>query len=333
MEVVVSYDNPRNVEEWNALCKDCGNFVQTTMYSEISAFYGNKSIYIQVYDGEFLAGGLKLMLSQSGKLPMLSKRLGQFGEIVVCFENDASVVVKIINAEVEKLIAKLKPCVFSVKGFYGGKELLCNIKKFKCSEVEYGLAYLDLEKSEEDLLKNMEKRHRKRILKGIESNLDFFLSHDATYLIDMLKETYSLQEKAAPNQKFVELEIEIGEKYGVSSVGVTKSGDEVLSASEIVIYGDIAYLTLGGNKRSSIGAGQFAKWNLLLEAKKRGCKKLSFGQVAQNRNFGDAHFIDGISEFKLNFGCYVVDTCNRQYILRPIYNRIWNILCKMFIRK
>ena len=332
MEVVVSYDNPQNVDEWNALCKECGNFVQTTMDSEISAFYGSKSIYIQVYDGGILAGGLKLMMSQSRKLPMLSRRLVQFGEIVVASEKDSSTVLKIINAEVEKLIAKLKPCVFSVKGFYGGKDLLCNIKKYKYDEVEYGLAYLDLDKSEEELLKNMEKRHRKRILKGIESNLNFFLSHDATYLIDMLKETYSSQEKTGPNQKFVEREIEIGEKYGVSSVGVTKFGDEVLSASEIVIYGDIAYLTLGGNKRNSIGAGQFAKWNLLLEAKKKGCKKLSFGQVAQNRNFGDAHFIDGISEFKLNFGCYVVDTCNRQYILKPIYNRIWNILCKIFFK-
>ena len=54
MEVVVSYDNPRNVDEWNALCKECGNFVQTTMYSEISAFYDEQSIFVQIYDAGIL---------------------------------------------------------------------------------------------------------------------------------------------------------------------------------------------------------------------------------------------------------------------------------------
>lgn len=333
MEVVVSYDNPRNVEEWNALCKECGNFVQTTMYSEISAFYGTRSIYIQVYDGEILTGGLKLMSSQGRKLPMLSKRLGQFGEIVVVSEQDASVVVRIINAEVEKLIAKLKPCVFSVKGFYGGKELLCNVKKYKCNQVEYGLAYLDLEKSEEELHKAIDRNHRRSIRKAEEAGLSFFVSHDPKYVIEMLRETYSGQSKSGPNPKYVENEINLGAKYGVSYVGVTKFEDEVLSANEAVLYGDVSYLTLGGNKKNNYGAGAFEHWYVIKELKKKGCKRFTFGQVAKNNNFGDKHFVDGITDFKMKFGCYVVDTCNRQYIIRPFYNWVWKILCKMFVKK
>ena len=93
MEVVVSYDNPRNVDEWNALCKECGNFVQTTMYSEISAFYDEQSIFVQIYDAGILAGGLKLMYSHGRRLPMLSKRLGQFGEMVVGAGRDSKEIV------------------------------------------------------------------------------------------------------------------------------------------------------------------------------------------------------------------------------------------------
>lgn len=332
MEVVVSYDNPRTIDEWNALCKKCGNFVQTTMYSEISAFYGGKSIYVQVFDGDMLVGGVQLRYSQGTKLPMLSKSLGQFGEIIVLSGKDTIAVVNAINAEVEKIIAKLKPCVFSVKGFYGGKDLLCNIKKYKCNEVEYGLAYLDLEKSEEELHKAIDRNHRRSIRKAEEAGLSFFVSHDSQYVVDMLRETYSGQSKSGPNPKYVEHEINFGTKYGVSYVGVTKYGEEVLSANEAVLYGDVSYLTLGGNKKNNYGAGAFEHWYVIKELKKMGCKRFTFGQVAKNNNFGDKHFVDGITDFKMKFGCYVVDTCNRQYIIRPFNNWLWRMLCKIFIK-
>ena len=63
-----------------------------------------------------------------------------------------------------------------------------------------------------------------------------------------------------------------------------------------------------------------------------GCKRFTFGQVAKNNNFGDKHFVDGITDFKMKFGCYVVDTCNRQYIIRPFNNWLWRMLCKIFIK-
>ena len=332
MEVIVSYDNPRNIEEWNALCKECGNFVQTTMYSEISAFYGTRSIYVQVCDNDTLVGGLKLMWSQGKKLPMLSKRMSQFGEIIVATGNDVSIVVDYVNASVEKLIADLKPSVFSVKGFYGNKDLLSSIKKYKCDEVNYGLAYLDIDKPEEELFKNMDRNHRRSIRKAEEANLEFFISHDSHYVVEMLKETYSGQTKSGPNPKYVENEIRLGSEYGVSYIGVTKRESEVLSANEAVLYGDVAYLTLGGNKKNNCGAGAFEHWFVIKELKKMGCKRFTFGQVARNNSFGDKHFVDGITDFKMRFGCYVVDTCNKLYIIRPIYNKIYKLLCRLFVK-
>lgn len=333
MEVVVSYDNPRNIDEWNALCKECGNFVQTTMYSEISAFYGGKSIYIQIYDADILIGGVNLRFSQGRRLPMLSRRLGQFGEIVVAAGRDNMAIVERINSAVEDLIRKLKPCVFTVNSFYGPKTLLCGVDKYKCSVVDYGLAYLDLEKSEEELFKNIDRNHRRSIRKAEDANLEFLVSHNPQYVIDMLNETYSSQDKTGPNPKYVESSIKIGEKYGVSFVGVTKQGDEVLSANEALLYGGVSYLTIGGNKKNNCGAGAFEHWYVIKMLKELGCKKFTFGQVAVNNNIKDAHFTNGITDFKMKFGCYVVEACKKEYIIKPFYNWVWKVLCRIFFKK
>ena len=331
MEVIVSYNNPRNIDEWNALCKECGNFVQTTMYSEISAFYGGKSIYIQVVDVDILVGAVKLNLNESRRLSFLSRRLGQFGEIVVAAGRDSLAIVERINSAVEDLIQKLKPCVFTVNSFYGSKTLLCSINKYKCRVVDYGLAYLDLKNSEEELFKNIDRNHRRSIRKAEEANLEFLVSHDPQYVIDMLKETYSSQDKTGPNPRYVETSIKLGEKYGVSFIGVTKLGDEVLSANEALLYGGVSYLTIGGNKKNNCGA--FEHWYVIKMLKELGCKKFTFGQVAVNNNIKDTHFTNGITDFKMKFGCYVVEACKKEYIIKPFYNWIWSILCRMFFKK
>ncbi|MCR4800947.1 MAG: hypothetical protein K5860_10600 [Bacteroidales bacterium] len=333
MEVVITYDNPRNADEWNALCKECGNFVQTTMYSEITAFYGGKSIYIQVFDNHNLVGGVKIGCNVSRRLPFLSKILSQFGEFVVKPENDIQeVVCQLLCDEISSLSDKIKPTVISVKGFYGGKSLLYKTDKYKCDEKNYGVAYLDLEQSEDDLLKNIDRNHRRSIKKAENANLEFIMSHNPQYVIEMLQETYAEQSKTGPNPKYVETEINLGAKYGVSYVGVTKCCGDVLSANEAVLYGDVAYLTLGGNKKNKYGAGAFEHWNVIKELKRLGCKKFTFGQVARNDSFGDEHFVDGITDFKMKFGCYVVDTCNREFIIKPFNTWVWKMLCKTFIK-
>lgn len=332
MEVVVSHRNPQNADEWNALCKECGNFVQTTMYSEITAFYGGKSIYVQVLDKDRLWGGVKLSWDVSRRLPFLLRRLSQFGEFVIKPTANIPEICQLLCNAISSLVDELKPTVISVKGFYGGTELLYKTDKYKCGEKNYGVAYLDLTKSEDELFKNMDRNHRRSIKRAEDANLEFFISHDPQYVIEMLRETYSAQRKSGPNPKYVENEINLGTKYGVSYVGVTKYQSDVLSANEAVLYGDVAYLTLGGNKKNNFGAGAFEHWNVIRELKRMGCKRFTFGQVAENKSFGDKHFVDGITDFKMKFGCYVVDASNKIYVLRPICNWIWCKMCKMFIK-
>ena len=197
MEVVISYDNPKKNNEWNALCKECGNFVQTTMYSEITAFYGSKSIYIQIIEKQNIVAGVKLNWDVSRRLPFLSKRLSQFGEFVINPCANKLEIRQLLCGAISSLTKKLKPTVISVKGFYGGTDLLYETDKYKCDKKNYGVAYLDLTKSEDELLKNMDRNHRRSIKKAEEMNLEFFISHDPQYVIEMLKETYYVQRKSS----------------------------------------------------------------------------------------------------------------------------------------
>lgn len=333
MEVIVSYDNPRNIDEWNALCKECGNFVQTTMYSEISSFYGSQSIYIQVVDMDILVGGVKLNLNESRRLSFLSRSLSQFGEFVIKPNVNVSGICKILCYEFSSLSKKIKPTVISVKGFYGGKELLYKTDLYKCGETDFGVAYLNLDKSEEELLGNMHRTHRGKINKALSSGLSFSLSENANLLTNMIMETYSVQDKNGPNLNYIEHVVKISNKYDVSLLGVVKIGEDLLSANQTIFYGDTAYEFFAGNKKNNLGSGQFLKWQIIRMLKDLGCKKITFGQVAVDDSIKDAHFTSGITDFKMHFGCYVVDSCNRLYVVKPFYNWVWTILCKMFYMK
>lgn len=82
MEVVVSYDNPRNVDEWNALCKECGNYLQTTMQADMAKYSGQRVVYFEVIDNQNLIGG--------GQIVRMAKCKDK-NHIAVYFKNIVSV--------------------------------------------------------------------------------------------------------------------------------------------------------------------------------------------------------------------------------------------------
>ena len=333
MEVVVSHGNPQNVDEWNALCKECGNFVQTTMYSEITAFYGGKSIYVQVLDEDRLLGGVKLSWDVSRRLPFLLRRLSQFGEFVIKPTANIPEICQLLCNAISALVDELKPTVISVKGFYGGTELLYKTDKYKCEEKNYGVAYLDLTKSEDALYADMHVKHRNMINKAKRVGLVFEkIGCDSQLMNTMLSETYSTQDKSQPNPKYIDKQINVGEKYGVGRMYLCRCNKEILSCALVNEYGNVADYSFGGNRKNDCGAGQYLQYNICKDLKDNGIARYSLGQVAKNLDENNLKFSEGITRFKMRFGCSVVDASNRLYVVSPIANRVWNILCKLLIK-
>lgn len=343
MEVVISYDNPRNVDEWNALCKGCGNFVQTTTQTSIDSLYRKRPIYIEVFDNEVLVGGVKLNIWMSSKfkviLPSLSKTLSQFGEYIIDFNNSKyTYAIKLINDTIATLIIDEKIVSLSVKGFYPtlyGSEtpLLYEDKSNKpISKTDFSIAYIDLHKSEDDLYKCMHVKHRNMVNKALREELTFQeLPCEPSILNLMLSETYSQQDKHAPDKKYIEKVLNVGKEHAVGRLFVVKQDKNILSSAYVQTYGKIADYSFGGNKKNDCGAGQFLQYEIFKALKNDGIEYYSLGQVANGIDLNNIKFSEGITRFKMRFGCQTSSSHKALYVYDKKKHFIWNLLCRWFL--
>ncbi len=339
MEVSVSYDKPQNEEQWNALCKKCGNYLQTTMRVAVDAFYRNRPVYFEVYDDSILVGGVKLSLWYSSKvnviLPSLSKTLSQFGEYILDSHSSyANEIISLINDTITQYIKTEKIVSFSVKGYYPiinvNTELLYkNDKKMPHSKTEFQIAYMKLAKAEEDLYKNMHVKHRNMVNKASRSDLTFEeIPCNADVLNAMLKQTYSQQSKHAPNLQYIERDLKNGIVNSVGKLYVVKKNIEILSCAYVQIYGKVADYSYGGNIKNDLGAGQFLQYNIFKVLKNIGIEYYSLGQIATRYDANNVKFSEGITRFKMRFGCEVRNSSKTVYIFDKKKYALWNFLCK-----
>lgn len=342
MEVIVSYDNPRNVDAWNALCKKCGNFIQTTIQSSIDQLYRNKQIFIEITENDAIIGGVKLNLWKSSKfkiiLPDISKTLSQFGEFIIDSDYpNYFEVINLINNTISKLITNEKIVSFSVKGFYPSTgnfaiPLLFENKGIRpACQVDFNIAYIDLRISEDDLYRCMHVKHRNMVNKALREDLKFQeIECNAEILYMMLSETYSHQDKNAPNRKYIERVLEIGEEYHVGRLFVVKQEDEILASAYVQTYGKIADYSFGGNRKNDCGAGQYLQYEIFKTLKKDGIEYYSLGQVANGIDKENIKFSEGITRFKMRFGCKTTPSQKKLYVFDKYKYNIWKFLCQHF---
>ena len=344
MEIVVTYDNPRNVDEWNALCKECGNYLQTTMRSELSKFYGQRQVYFEVVDNVRIVGGVKLEIWQSKKIgfliPKISKSLSQFGEYILrCDCEKTDVVVRLLNQRIAEYVNEERIVTFSVKGFYSSEYISTNHSllyedsgRKVFSQVDFDVAYIDLTKSIADIYAGMHMKHRNMISKAKRQGLDFEkIDCDPQIMNMMLSETYSVQNKKSPNRQYIEKEIDVGRKSGISRMYVCRMGDVILSCALVNVYGKTADYSFGGNRKNDCGAGQYLQYNICNDLKRSGVEWYSLGQVAKTIDENNLKFSEGITRFKMRFGCKRYPSKKVLYVFSPVKYWVWRTLCKIFI--
>jgi hypothetical protein len=316
------------------------------MQSEMAEFSRQRVVYFEVVDRSVLLGGVKLCIWQSKKiryfLPLVSKTLSQFGEFIINHSyGNVNEIMSMLNSRINEYIEKENIVSFSVKGFYSSGiisqevSLLYENNGAKCySCADFDVAYIDLRKSYDDLYKDMHVKHRNMINRAVREGLIFEnIICNSDVLNMMLAETYSTQGKSAPNPKYIEREIEVGNKNGTCRMFVCRKGDEILSCALVNVYGRIADYSFGGNRRNDCGAGQFLQYNICKWLKDIGVDFYSLGQVARNIDESNLKFTEGITRFKMRFGCETYQSSKRLYVFAPIKYKVWNVLCKMFIKK
>lgn len=197
---------------------------------------------------------------------------------------------------------------------------------------------LDITKSEEELLKEMEKRTRYSIRKAEKDAVTVKVSNK----IDELDIFYKMYLETAKRQKFVPFsknyvkrEFEIFSQDDKILLFTAYYQNEAIATAMIVFDNDSAFYHHGASirKYSNVPAAALIQWSAIKEAKKRNLKYYNFWGIVENNNKN--HPWHGLSKFKRGFGgfsegyLHVQDLpLTKKYILNYTIEKIRKILKK-----
>lgn len=164
---------------------------------------------------------------------------------------------------------------------------------------------LKIDKSEEDLLKEMRKTHRYLIKKAINSDIEVICSKK-TSDVDLFLPLYrSLSEKKGfvPHQGIKE-EFEIFSKDNQALLFFAKYNDKIISAAMIIFLQEMAIYHHGASLEEyrHLPSAYLLQWQAILEAKKRGKKFYNFWGISPLNSKN--HPWSGLTLFKTGFGGY-----------------------------
>lgn len=160
---------------------------------------------------------------------------------------------------------------------------------------------LDLEKSEEELLKQMRKTTRYLIKKGEKDGLKVIKSKDLNdiyHFFKLYKKTYQRQ-RFIPHQGIKE-EYKVFKKDSRADLFLAKYQGEVLAAALIIYYGNQAIYHHGASVKSSIPASYLLQWEAIKEAKRQGLRYYNFWGITETKRKNHPWW--GLTLFKKGFG-------------------------------
>lgn len=169
-------------------------------------------------------------------------------------------------------------------------------------------------KSEEEILAEMGKTHRNLIRRAVKDGVIIEKSADVDILNDLQLEAARRHGFVPFSKKYLDREIETFGKNAVLFVG--KWQGLTLSAALIIFYGRFAFYFQSGSKQTKIPVNYLLQWEVIKEAKRRGCTIYNmWGVSAENkRNAG------GLYTFKSGFGGYQKNYLHAQdLVLSPRY--------------
>lgn len=328
-------NQPSNKAEWNKLCQENSNFLQSTYFDSVQYYFNEIPIYFEVRLNDQLIGGVKLYFWQSRRIKIilskLSKTISQNSEFLVTDHYPQMEIIKFLNDEIDWFINKKEIVSFQGTSFYGNPHLIFKSSKkyFKTNKI--GIGFLNLNRSLDDIVKAFHGKHRNSLNKSQKSELYFSESTNSADIIELMKFTYSNQQ-TSPNFGFVQHAIETILETGKGKIFVIRDGKQnLISSAFIQIFGKKADYTFGGNVPNNHGAGQLLQFQIIKELKKLNIEVYSLGQISIDKEILNEKFVIGITRFKLRFGAEILDGKSELYILKPFYYFLFKWLKKRFI--
>jgi peptidoglycan pentaglycine glycine transferase (the first glycine) len=164
---------------------------------------------------------------------------------------------------------------------------------------------LDLQPSEEELMRQMRKTTRYSIRKAETDGVTIRLSRtvdDLEVFWDVYQATVDRQHFTPFSKEYLRREFELLREDADPMFVFGSYEGRVISAALIILYGDAAYYHHGASNQINpkITASYLVQWHAIQEAKRRGCRYYNFWGIAPEDQ--PQHPWAGLSLFKRGFG-------------------------------
>jgi len=183
---------------------------------------------------------------------------------------------------------------------------------------------LNIEPSEEQLLKGMKKRTRYSINKAEKDGVELISStelKDLDAFYEVYMETANRQEFVPFSKEYIKKEFDIFGKEGKILIFFAKYQNEIIATAMIIYSNGSGFYHHGASTRNhtNITASEFLQWQAIREAKRRGIKLYNFWGVAPESAVN--HPWVGLSRFKRGFGGFEEEYVHAQDL--PITLKYW----------
>lgn len=293
-----------NKSEWEkfVLSQSHTLFVQSSHYGEFYEKMGEKSWIFGVFDGDKLVGGSLVVSTHAKRGSFLYLPYGPFGEGA-----------EILFVYLKKIAKENKFDFIRCSPFWsidsGGEDILrqSGFRPAPMHILAENTWLLDLSKSEDELLAQMEKTHRYLIRRCEKEGVRIEKSTNK----DALEQFNNIHDETAKRHNFhrfskdyIEKEFKTFVQHDEAMVisGFLPNG-RIDSSSIIVFFGNMAAYRHGAslNLDNRLSTSYLVQWEAIKEAKRRGIKWYNFWGVIPAKA-GKNHPFYGITHFKKGFG-------------------------------
>ena len=298
-------------------------FVQSVAYGEFFEKMGEKSWIFGVYENDVLIGGSLVVSTHAKRGNFLYLPYGPIGDI--------KKILPILKDFLRKFARENKFDFIRISPFQQNNSENREVfqKNGFLDAPMHILAentwLLNLEKSEEEIISQMEKTHRYLIKRCEKEGVKVIIGEDSD-LTDFNKlhdETAKRHHFHRFSRKYIldEFESFAKEKQAVLFKAYLPNG-ELDSSAIIIYYGQMAAYRHGAslNLDKKLSTSYLIQWEAIKEAKRRGVKWYNFWGVAPE-NASKNHPFYGITHFKKGFGGLEIDLIHCQDL--PVTKKYW----------
>jgi len=185
---------------------------------------------------------------------------------------------------------------------------------------------LDVRPSEEQLLKAMRKNTRYSVKKAEKEGVEIrqsFNPDDVLRFNRIYKETAERHKFTPYSLDYLQKEFDTFVNDNQISIFLARYKNEIIAGAIIVFYNGVGFYHHGAtsSKYARIPASQLLQWEVIKEAKRRGCKLYNFWGIVEGSPPAGGHPWAGLSLFKKGFGGFSKEYLHAQDL--PIKPRYW----------